>query len=841
MKKLIQLAILLAALPVALGAQTAFSPTTTSASFSPPSFPAVNRHCCSDNWKNIESSRGTYTWTAFDAWQSQTAAHAGSKNMYTLSQVPTWANGTSDTVAPPTDINTSATCQAPLATTTTTDCQYKEFVTSLMQHACGVTSAPGTPLTGTCNLSYVEMWNEFNATNYWTGTATQLAQMSLDAAAIIRTYCGDCSIVGGSVSAGGSGGGGSISGYYDVALLSYLTAWGGLSGFVKPDYVSIHPYPSRDNVTPVPFPMSIVSNSSATCTSGNTPNASCYVPVYQEVTQVKGSAVLANSAISSWASSIPVLGTEGGWGETANVCNGSTCTATDANVIFLREAYTSEWMIAMWAQGTPQQLWYAYNDQCWGTLYGTGATESACPSNPVVPLGSAPWYQGWTQTAVWLASCSAPGSWTETAVAGGNTWTLPMTCSGRAAQIAFFDGWLTSYTASTAYANYTTLDGVVHATAGAVPLNQEPVLLSNPSVASGTNVGPLNSPQINSTLFVGSMSGSGPQFYSTIQSTVTAACASGGNRVVDIPPAYTGSDTIAAVTGGCTAAPIRDEHNGLPVVCYTWQTSVYSSSGVTCAGGAGTSVTVDGGPTLSSLALNGSSPSPDSDYIADPFKISGGDAIVETPYGSGSVFGVLEGDNSTLSISGGVISCTAATTSQLGCVEPDGTTTTISGGKLTAIGAAPSGAAGGDLSGTFPNPSVAKVNGAAVPASAAYLGTNGGSQPVSVNAPTDFTWNVEAGTTTSTAIESLYAAHAGAIVGCYVAITTTDSSTVMAFDIKQNGASVFTSSPSVAASSTGHTAYSLTSGSLSVAQYDVFTLSFSTIGAAWFAQITCHS
>ena len=110
--------------------------------------------------------------------------------------------------------------------------------------------------------------------------------------------------------------------------------------------------------------------------------------------------------------------------------------------------------------------------------------------------------------------------------------------------------------------------------------------------------GPLNTPRINSTYYVGSLRGL--QFYPTIQSAVTDACASANRSVVDIPASYIGIDPIIIVTGGCANAVIKDEHNGLPTLCYSWNSTSYTitacngisngGTGATTAGGAWTNV-----------------------------------------------------------------------------------------------------------------------------------------------------------------------------------------------------------------------------------------------------------
>jgi len=93
-----------------------------------------------------------------------------------------------------------------------------------------------------------------------------------------------------------------------------------------------------------------------------------------------------------------------------------------------------------------------------------------------------------------------------------------------------------------------------------------------------TNQGAFNTPQMNTTLYVKSLSSG--QLYPTIQSAVTKACTLGA-ATVDIPSGSTPADTIAAATGGCTTAGIIDERTiGTTgsATGYTWNGSAYVKS-----------------------------------------------------------------------------------------------------------------------------------------------------------------------------------------------------------------------------------------------------------------------
>ena len=62
------------------------------------------------------------------------------------------------------------------------------------------------------------------------------------------------------------------------------------------------------------------------------------------------------------------------------------------------------------------------------------------------------------------------------------------------------------------------------------------------------------------------------------------------------------------------------------------------------------------------------------------------DAAPAVALSTASTKGISSPDNTTLTASGGIISCTVATNTQIGCVKPDGTTITISGGTLSSTG-----------------------------------------------------------------------------------------------------------------------------------------------------------
>jgi len=96
-------------------------------------------------------------------------------------------------------------------------------------------------------------------------------------------------------------------------------------------------------------------------------------------------------------------------------------------------------------------------------------------------------------------------------------------------------------------------------------------------------------------------------------------------------------------------------------------------AGAACGSGSGGT---PGNPTATAkdTAVNGSATT----YMRS-------DAAPAVQKASSAQFGLVEGDGSSLTVSGGIISCTTASTTQLGCIKIDGTTITISSGVISAV------------------------------------------------------------------------------------------------------------------------------------------------------------
>jgi len=475
------------------------------------------------SWIYVELQRGGaitntsyWNWSAIDLF-SGVGAH---DLLYTFLNVPTWANGGGARGIPPTDINTSATCQTPLAGTVTTDCQFKEFVTGLMQHTCGVTSQPGSPLVGQCKIKNFESWNEFNEDGYWHGTYSDLAKMAEDAAHIVRLYCGDCLFGAGSTSGGGKGYSPlNTTPYYDLALEAFLTSWKA-STEPAPDFISWHPYPVRSKdaagnpLTPVPFPETNVSGDGlgtggdygdASCTTANTGSETANIYCGDSIDKQSSTIVGLTQTATYGVSGKPVWATEGGYGETADLQNSDN---NDSNVLpspcahapcvqdQLRGGYVARWLVDIKWRGVQRAYYYSWDDPCWGAEYlednYSGGTQ--VPTHSCTYLGhtetSSTGYlnqsgQAWESVQAWLNGATRPIC-TTTSAGTGYIYTCTLTRTSPSnyhAVIVWYTGWLgtTSFTPSPPtgehYTQYRNLWGTETSySSGSITINHDPII-----------------------------------------------------------------------------------------------------------------------------------------------------------------------------------------------------------------------------------------------------------------------------------------------------------------------------------------------------------------------------
>ncbi len=430
----------------------------------------------------IESARGQYspTFAGLDTWIAAASQHHA-QLLYTFDAVPHWA-ATAGT-EPPSDLHaTNETCEAPLAGVTRPngDCIWTEFVTKLMQHVCQVGSAPTKPLIGVCRIRIFESWNEFNDNQYWTSNYADMARMANDAATVVKQYCGDCTFLAGNTSAGGDGyipkyyHDPTVSPLFDLALGQMLDAWYALPNHTLPDAVSFHAYGARNMITPYPMPETNVSHSDSRCSAQNTPNVFCRLAIFDEAPAVR--AVLKQRP---WAANLPIWNTEGGFGRNDDMTDG--VNETDQNTSILRQAYVARWLLAMGSSGTAVNLWYVWDDPCWGTMLGRGIAPSStgCPNDPMIPPGNTPAFKAWTITTGWLSGATFTGPCTNQ----GEIWRCTITKpGGYQGMFLWTTGWLASTSVNLGtnpYHQWRDLDGNVNQLNGrtSVTASNRPILL----------------------------------------------------------------------------------------------------------------------------------------------------------------------------------------------------------------------------------------------------------------------------------------------------------------------------------------------------------------------------
>lgn len=405
---------------------------------------AIMRTNAGERWFSIETARGIFSPTFGNLFTPDTGWVAMARQyhtelIYTFNTVPAWATGElgagPSRVAPLDVDQQEEVCEAPLAGVVSREgnCIWKEWITALMQKNCETGTVPSRPLIGKCHIHFFEAWNEFNAGLFWDDSLEHLAKLSNDMALIVRAYCGDCKIIGGSTSAGGvgrAGDGRGGSGQFDVALGEFLDAWHRIPGASLPDAISFHAYPSRTNVSPVPFPETNISEGDSKCTPASVPTVWCQYAIVDQPGRVR---LMLAKRSAFLPASTPIWNTESGWTNNKNLFHARDEEGyADTETGILRHAFLVREAILLANLGVAVNLWYEADHLCDGTLAGFGSRQNSnamgsCSGDPIIPAGLTP--AGLALIAVhgWLHGATFDGPCKPKSTA----WTCPLTEAGK--------------------------------------------------------------------------------------------------------------------------------------------------------------------------------------------------------------------------------------------------------------------------------------------------------------------------------------------------------------------------------------------------------------------------
>ena len=134
-------------------------------------------------WHYMETARGIYDFSDMNSAQVFAEAH-GAPIFDSLDGNPAWAVTDTNNCqglscwSAPSDIATTATCQAPLASTTTTDCQLKEFYTTLVQTYASVGIQTGCSSGNPQCNGVIQMYEGWNEPSDYGGLGTEAGFMT---------------------------------------------------------------------------------------------------------------------------------------------------------------------------------------------------------------------------------------------------------------------------------------------------------------------------------------------------------------------------------------------------------------------------------------------------------------------------------------------------------------------------------------------------------------------------------------------------------------------------------------------------------------------------------------
>ena len=400
--------------------------------------------------------------------RNKAAAAVNADLLYTFGRTPTffadiWKNSSGATPScsygsgecdPPDDLGDPTTLSV------ATDVHVKKFWDAFFDPQNGVCT--GTKGSMSCGaVKYFELWNEPNGDGFWGGTAAQLAKVSADSAAAIRSYCGkdDCVIVSSNVSCGGDGWHlNGETGQCDAWMDLYLAAWQKLGNL--PDAVAWHPYSAHTNVAPVTFPETNVStwdtcsggdSASCTCKTSFVPNKECRYSITDQI------GIMRKVFDDHGLAGAPMFATEGAWG--------SPDVLPDADE---QAAYLARWYTTLAGGGVARAYWY-HKDLDFGRLVE--------PDGTVTTAGLA-----YGHVYNWLV-----GSSIGACTASGTVWSCPVTEPGNKPALILWDtsescasGTCTTHseTVASSYARVRELDGTSSTlTSHQVRIGAKPVIV----------------------------------------------------------------------------------------------------------------------------------------------------------------------------------------------------------------------------------------------------------------------------------------------------------------------------------------------------------------------------